>query len=191
MYCKSFGKTAPCHQTPKPLTRSVDAGDQQQDSGSTNYVHQARRLRRRRPPPCQASRARKCPGVCGRAAASMPPVNETHPNAKKPDTRGLPPTARLITPHSSPIANNTHTRHTGHRRAGHGSARVCAAGTPPQRKNATKRNRSQHPWAAAHGSPIRTHATSGHLRRAGHGSARVPRQGRRHNAKTPQNAINR
>ena len=112
MYCNSFGKTAPCHQTPKPLTRSADAGDQQQDSGSTNYVHQARRLRRRRPPPCQASRARKCPGVCGRAAASMPPVNETHPNAKKPDTRGLPPTARLITPHRSPIANNTHTHDT-------------------------------------------------------------------------------
>jgi hypothetical protein len=85
------------------------------------------------PTPCQASRARKCPGVCVRAAAWMPPVNE-----------------------------NTNTR-----------------------------KETRHPWAAAHGSPIRTHATSGHLRRAGHGSARVPRQGRRHNAKTPQNVIDR
>ena len=60
-------------------------------------------------------------------------------------------------------------------------ARKCpgaAAWTPPQRKNATKRNQSLHPWASAHGSPDchqRTHVTqASRVRKCPGAAARMP-----------------
>jgi len=135
--------------------------------------------------------------VCAPTAACTPTRRKTQPNATRPNTRGLPPTARPINARRSPMAAQ-HTHHPGEP-----GTEVPGCAPPKRRMHADttqKRNRTQ-PGQAPVGSRPRlanqrpplangrsTHTPPG---RAGHGSARVPPQtphARRRDAKTRTNA---